>query len=457
MATTKTQPARGMRDFLPEDVRKREYVIGVVKEVYERYGFEPLETPAVENIETLMGKYGEEGNQLIYKILKRGVHESTGAADLALRYDLTVPLARVVAEYRDKLPKFFKRYQIQPVWRADRPARGRYREFYQCDVDVLGSRSMIVEAEICAAASEVLKKLGFHDFCVRINHRKALTGILGVAGVALDKHESALIALDKLDKIGREGVAKEFAARGIEATAGYSLLNFFSALTELDHAAEIADQTQQALNKAILGRIVEFVGDNELGAQGVDELQSIVKFAESTGIGNKLKIDPSLARGLSYYTGAIMEINVKDLAGSLGGGGRYDNLVGMFSGQDLPACGFSLGLERILVVMSERGMFPPQLVSTPADVLVAIWNEQTMAESLALAQKLRAQGVRVDLYPEADKLGKQFKYASARGIPFVAVLGDDERAQGKVGLKEMTTGEQRAVDQNEIVTLVRGR
>ncbi|HSK63948.1 MAG TPA: histidine--tRNA ligase, partial [Pyrinomonadaceae bacterium] len=348
MASTKTQPARGMRDFLPEDVRKREYVIGVVKEVYERYGFEPLETPAVENIETLMGKYGEEGNQLIFKILKRGVHEGTGEADLALRYDLTVPLARVVAEYRDKLPKFFKRYQIQPVWRADRPARGRYREFYQCDVDVLGSRSMIVETEICAAASEVLTKLGFNDFCVRLNHRKALTGILAVAGVALEKHESALIALDKLDKIGREGVAKEFAARGINETAGVVLLNFFSALTELGHAAEIADQPQQALNRAILGRIVEFVGDNELGAQGVDELQSIIDFAKSTGISERVKIDPSLARGLSYYTGAIMEINVKDLAGSLGGGGRYDNLVGMFSGQDVPACGFSLGLERIL-------------------------------------------------------------------------------------------------------------
>ncbi|HEX5888256.1 MAG TPA: ATP phosphoribosyltransferase regulatory subunit, partial [Pyrinomonadaceae bacterium] len=205
-----------MRDFLPSDVRKREYVIGVIKEVYERYGFEPLETPAVENIETLTGKYGEEGNQLIYKILKRGVHESTGEADLALRYDLTVPLARVVAEYRDKLPKFFKRYQIQPVWRADRPARGRYREFFQCDVDVLGSRSMIVEAEICSAACEVLTKLGFNDFTVRINHRKALTGILSVAGVELEKHDSALIALDKLDKIGREGVEKEFAARGID-------------------------------------------------------------------------------------------------------------------------------------------------------------------------------------------------------------------------------------------------
>ena len=454
MAATKTQPARGMRDFLPEDVRKREYVIGVIKEVYERYGFEPLETPAAENIETLMGKYGEEGNQLIFKILKRGVHEGTGEADLALRYDLTVPLARVVAEYRDKLPKFFKRYQIQPVWRADRPARGRFREFYQCDVDVLGSRSVLVETEICAAACEVLTKLGFDDFWVRINHRKALTGILAVAGVALDKHEAALIALDKLDKIGREGVEKEFAGRGINQFAGEVLLNFFSALAQLEHAADIADQNQQALNKAILGRIVEFVGDNELGAQGAAELQSIIDFADATGIGHRLRIEPSLARGLSYYTGAIMEINVKDLAGSLGGGGRYDNLVGMFLGQDVPACGFSLGLERILVVMSERDMFPPQLISAPAEVMVAIWNEQTMAESLVLAQSLRAQGLRVDLYPEADKLGKQFKYASSRSIPFVAVIGDDERAQGKVGLKEMTTGEQRAVSQDEIATFV---
>ncbi len=445
-----------MRDFLPREVRKREYVIGVIKEVYERYGFEPLETPAVENIETLTGKYGEEGSQLIFKILKRGVHESTGEADLALRYDLTVPLSRVVAEYRNKLPKFFKRYQIQPVWRADRPARARFREFYQCDVDVLGSRSMIVETEICTAACEVLTKLGFNDFWVRLNHRQALSGILAVAGVALEKHEAALIALDKLDKIGREGVEKEFAARGINEATGKILLGFFSALTELGHAAEIADQTRQALNRAILGRIVEFVGDNELGARGVDELQSIIDFAAAAGLGDRLRIDPSLARGLSYYTGAIMEINVKDLAGSLGGGGRYDNLVGMFLGQDVPACGFSLGLERILVVMSEREMFPPQVVTTPADVMVAIWNEETIGESLVLAQTLREQGLRVDLYPEADKLGKQFKYASSRGIPFVAVLGDDERAQGKVGLKEMTTGEQRAVSPSEIVTLVRG-
>ena len=457
MPSAKTQPARGMRDFLPEDVRKREYVIGVIKDVYERYGFEPLETPAAENIETLMGKYGEEGNQLIFKILKRGVHESTGEADLALRYDLTVPLARVVAEYRDKLPKFFKRYQIQPVWRADRPARGRFREFYQCDVDVLGSQSMIVEAEICAAASEVLVKLGFNDFCVRLNHRKVLTGILGIAGVALDQHDVALIALDKLDKIGNEGVKKEFAARGIDEAAGDRLLRFFSDLSSLEHAAEIAaeDNATQAFSKAALGRIVEFVKDNEQGAKGVDELQSILEFAEAMGISQRIKIDPSLARGLSYYTGAIMEITVNDLAGSLGGGGRYDNLVGMFLGQEVPACGFSLGLERILVVMNERNMFPPWLDSSPADVMVTIWNKETVAESIKLAQELRAAGLRVDLYPEADKLGKQFKYASTLGVPVVAVLGEDEQAKGLVALKNMQSGDQQTVSRADVAMVVK--
>src|SRR5688500_14427565 len=313
MPSAKTQPARGMRDFLPEDVRKREYVSGVIKEVYERNGFEPLETPGAENIETLMGKYGEEGNQLIFKILKRGVHEGTGEADLALRYDLTVPLARVVAEYRDKLPKFFKRYQIQPVWRADRPARGRYREFYQCDVDVLGSRSMIVEAEICAAASEVLSRLGFNDFCLRLNNRKALTGILSAAGVALDKHDTTLVALDKLDKIGSEGVKKEFASRGVEEAAGDRLLSFFSDLESLDHAAEIVagDNSRQALNRAVLGRMVEFVSDNELGAKGVAELQSILDVTEAVGDLNGLNCDPGLAVGLSSSTAPDMHSTVK--------------------------------------------------------------------------------------------------------------------------------------------------
>jgi len=449
-----------MRDFLPADVRRREYVIGVIKEVYERYGFEPLETPAVENIETLMGKYGEEGNQLIFKILKRGEHEKTGEADLALRYDLTVPLARVLAQYQNELPKFFKRYQIQPVWRADRPARGRFREFYQCDVDVLGSRSMVVEAEICAAASDVLTKLGFNDFAIRINHRHALTGVLQAAGVAHDKHEVALVSVDKLDKIGRTGVEKEFEERGIEPAAGARLLDFFGALVGLDHAAEVAvgedpPQKQKALSAAILGRLVEFVGDNELGARGIDELRSIMKFAEAEGIDSRIQIDPSLARGLSYYTGAIMEINVKDLPGSLGGGGRYDNLVGMFLGEDVPACGFSLGLERIIVVMTEREMFPEALVSSPADVMVSMWNETSLLDSVVLAHELREQGLRVDLYPEADKIGKQFKFASAREIPFVAILGDDEQARGEIALKDMRSGEQRSVKREELAGAIR--
>jgi histidyl-tRNA synthetase len=463
MASAKTQPARGMRDFLPEDVRRREYVIGVIKEVYERYGFEPLETPAVENIETLMGKYGEEGNQLIYRILKRGLPERIGEskpsdlADLALRYDLTVPLARVVAQYRDKLPKFFKRYQIQPVWRADRPARGRFREFYQCDVDVLGSRSMVVEAEICAAASEALSALGFNEFTIRLNHRQVLAGVLEAAGVSSDKQDSALIALDKLDKVGREGVAKEFHERGIASEAGEALLTFFVELNALDHAAEMASdeialEKNEAMSRAALSRLVEFVGNNEAGAKGIEELRSIVNYSASSGIAARIRIDPSLARGLSYYTGAILEIAVEDLAGSLGGGGRYDNLVGMFLGENVPACGFSLGLERIIVVMTERGMFPPDLVSSPADVMVTIWNEDSINESIALAHELRSAGLRVDVYPEADKVGKQFKYASSRGIKFVAVLGDDERGRGEVAIKDMRSGEQRSVKRENVAS-----
>ncbi len=442
MPSAKTQPARGMRDFLPADVRKREYVIGVIKSVYERYGFEPLETPAVENIETLMGKYGEEGNQLIFKILKRGEHEKTGAADLALRYDLTVPLARVVAQYQNELPKFFKRYQIQPVWRADRPGRGRFREFYQCDVDVLGSRSMVVEAELIAAASDALVALGFNDFTIRLNHRQVLRGILDQADVAPDKQEDALVALDKMDKAGPEGVVSELNERGIIGESAIKLMRFFEGLASVQHAIEFvelreAGDCRSAYNADVLGRLVEFIGAHEVGASGVDDLRQILQFAKAGGVAQRIKLDPTLARGLAYYTGAIIEISVADLAGSLGGGGRYDNLVGMFLGKDVPACGFSLGLERIIMVMSEREMFPKELVSSPADVMVTIWNEDSIGESIALATELRSKGLRVDLYPEPDKLGKQLKYASSRGIPFVLILGDDERAHGEVAIKNM--------------------
>jgi histidyl-tRNA synthetase len=431
-----------MRDFLPADVRKREYVIGVIKEVYERYGFEPLETPAVENIETLLGKYGEEGNQLIFKILKRGEHEKSGEADLALRYDLTVPLARVVAQYQNELPRFFKRYQIQPVWRADRPARGRFREFYQCDVDVLGSKSMVVEAELIAAASDALVALGFNDFTVRLNHREVLTGLLDTAGVEKTKHDSALVAIDKLGKIGKEAVAVELVSRGVSAESAEKLMRSFESLQALRDEVSSMGDAVHALNDTTIASLADVLGGHSVGLKGLRELTLIKEFAKGSSAGNHIKIDQRLARGLSYYTGAIFEINVPDLSGSLGGGGRYDNLVGMFLGKDVPACGFSLGLERIIVVMSEREMFPDELISSSADVMVTIWNEESVAESLALATELRKRGWCVDLYPEADKMGKQFKYAAARGIPLVAIFGDDERTRGEVAFKDMSSGEQ---------------
>lgn len=446
MSSTKTQPARGMRDFLPADVRKREYVIGVIKEVYERYGFEPLETPAVENIETLMGKYGEEGNQLIFKILKRGEHEKTGEADLALRYDLTVPLARVVAQYQNELPKFFKRYQIQPVWRADRPARGRFREFYQCDVDVLGSKSMVVEAELIAAASDALAALGFDDFTIRLNHRQVLTGILEKSGAPLNKHNEALVVIDKMEKIGKGAAEQEWLERGLTKQSFEWLMDFYDQRLRLQ--TEAAEETklegtssEDYSDSAMSRTLVAYLGREH---PGPSELERVLRLASATSAGSHLRLDPFLARGLSYYTGAIMEISV-DGIGSLGGGGRYDNLVGMFLGKDIPACGFSLGLERIIVVMTERNMFPAALVSSPADVMVTIWNEDSVGESIALASELRSKGLRVDLYPEADKMGKQFKYASSRGIPFVAIIGDDERGRGEVAIKDMKSGEQRSV------------
>jgi histidyl-tRNA synthetase len=448
MPSAKTQPARGMRDFLPADVRKREYVIGVIKEVYERYGFEPLETPAVENIETLLGKYGEEGNQLIFKILKRGVHEATGEADLALRYDLTVPLARVVAEYKDKLPKFFKRYQIQPVWRADRPARGRFREFYQCDVDVLGSKSMVVEAEICAAASAALTALGFVDFKIRLNHRKHLTAILDAVQVNDEGQARALVILDKLDKIGIEGVKREFLELGFTAWAATELFDFFA------RVQQASESDSESWNDHALSEMRQFVAGHPEGETALMELEKILDLVNVGEAAGKVVLAPNLARGLSYYTGAIMEISVEGI-GSLGGGGRYDNLVGMFLGEDVPACGFSLGLERIIVVMTERGMFPPDLLNSPAEVMVTIWNGDSIKESVELAHELRGAGLRVDLYPEADKVGKQFKYASSRSIPFVAVIGDDERARGEVAIKDMKSGEQYSVKRDEVASELR--
>jgi histidyl-tRNA synthetase len=427
-----TQPARGTRDFLPDDIRRREHVIRIVRDVYQRYGFDPLETPAFENIDTLLGKYGEEGSKLIFKILKRGEHEHTGEADLALRYDLTVPLARVVAQYQNELPRLFKRYQIQPVWRADRPARGRFREFYQCDLDAMGSSSPVVEVEILGAVGEILCTLGFGDFVIRLNHRGVLTALLEAAGIPAAQHTDALVSLDKLDKIGVGGVEKEFADRGIDTAAAARALAYFAG-------------EAHGLPAAVLARLTEVLP----GHPAVANLGDIVRLVESTAASGRIRIDPSLARGLSYYTGAIMEIAVEGI-GSLGGGGRYDNLIGMFLGRDVPACGFSLGLERIIVVMTERGMFPASVTGGGVDVVVTFMDDDSREEALRLATVLRADNRRVDVFPDASrKLDKPLKYASARGARAMAILGENERQRGEVSIRNLQTREQQAVPRDQ--------
>jgi histidyl-tRNA synthetase len=416
-----------MRDFLPEDVRRRQYVIGVIADVYQRYGFEPLETPAVENIETLLGKYGEEGDRLIFKILKRGEGAETG-----------------------RLPKFFKRYQVQPVWRADRPQKGRFREFYQCDVDAIGSTSMVVEAELLQAAGDVLARLGFTAYTLRLNHRGVLAGLLDAGGVPAPLHNEALVALDKLEKIGADGVAAELASRGIPPAGTSRLLEFFGAVAA---AAAHSDAEPVAFNADVLARLDGMLAGNR--SEALADLRQIVHLLGATPTGTHLRIDSSLARGLSYYTGAIFEIAVPDLAGSLGGGGRYDNLIGMFLGDQVPACGISLGLERILVVMGERQMFPAGLDARAADVMVTIWNLDAIPDSLRLAAELRSEGLRVEVYPEADKIGKQFKYAASRSVPCVTVVGDEEAAQGLVTVKNLTTGDQQRVPRAEAGRVIR--
>ena len=511
-----------MRDFLPADIRKRNYVIGIIKEVYESYGFEPLETPAVENLETLTGKYGEEGNQLIFRILKRGEkldpsrtglspavrqvleksakmsiygksllsavqdafqageieeddleavndvtklfveavgnYRETHLSDLALRYDLTVPLARVVANYREKLPKFFKRYQIQPVWRADRPARGRFREFYQCDVDVIGSESIVAEAELIGALNQILEILGFDDFIIRLNHRGILNAMLEAIEIPLNRRAECLVILDKGDKIGAEGVVKEFAAIGLvknfEPIAKFigKIRHFREGMfRHLDQGKISANEfSWQPYNDFVRHELTKLVGNVD-DRGGIKQVAEILSLPISV-TGGRIEFAPVLARGLSYYTGCIMEIVLSDtdFPVSLAGGGRYDGLIGMFGKEQIPACGFSLGLERILVVMDERNMFPAEVAATSADVMVTIWNEETIAESLKLASELRQQGLRVTVYPEADKLGKQFKYAAQINVPYVCVLGDSEIAENKVTLKNMASGEQKPVARDKV-------
>lgn len=394
----------GMRDLLPAQMRARHWVIDTVRGVFARYGFDPLETPALERIETLMGKYGEEGDKLIFKVLKRGEGGKQGEVDSALRYDLTVPLARVVA-MNPALPLPFKRYQIEPVWRADRPQKGRFRQFHQCDVDIVGSESPLCEAECLAVVHEALRALGFTDFTIRLNDRRILRAMATAIGAA-DREGPMLTAIDKLDKIGRGGVTEELLGRGFSAAQADALFEMLEGRAPVPGA--------------------------EAAEAGLVEIRAM---AEALGVGaGHIALDRTLARGLDYYTGPVYETVVtKPAIGSISGGGRYDKLIGMFSGKDIPAVGVSLGLERILTVMEELGMLPD--TAAAVDVYVTVWDDGQRGAALAAAAAFRAAGLRTELHLGGGKLGKQLQAAERRGARFAAIVGPDEAAAGAVQLK----------------------
>jgi histidyl-tRNA synthetase len=424
---SKVHLPKGMRDLLPAQLNHRLEVIATIQAVFRRHGFEPLETPAMERIETLMGKYGDEGDKLVFQVLKRGEGGKRGEVDQALRYDLTVPLARVIA-MNPALPMPFKRSQIQPVWRADRPQRGRFREFYQCDVDIVGSTSPMADAECLAVVHAALTELGFggegKGFRIRLNDRRILAA-MAAAIDATDRESDMLVAIDKLDKIGREGVATELAKR--------------------------------EFSESQVTRIFDMLDGGEI--PGIDdieaELRQIQDWAHAMGVDPaRLTYDRTLARGLDYYTGPVFETVLTDGGiGSISGGGRYDELIGMFSGRPIPAVGVSLGLERLFVLMQEWGMVPEATTST--EVWVTVFSEESTAASLAATTAFREAGVNTEIALGGGKLGKQFKAAQKKGVPWVIVIGPDEHAAGKVQLKHMASGDQEVLPLDEAITKVK--
>jgi histidyl-tRNA synthetase len=423
MATIDANPASGTRDLLPDDVLRRERAFAAIRDTFTAHGFAPLETPAFERLEVLTGKYGEEGDQLIFKILRRGEHEASGDADLALRYDLTVPLARVAARYGSQLPTPFKRYQIAPVWRADRPGKGRYREFYQCDVDTIGSDSLTADAATLVAVTDALTALGLDGFRVQLNSRRALRGLVEAYGIEVAQESDALVALDKLDKIGLGGVARELRDRGIPAPAIAAL------------EADLGADDPAAAVRARLGR-------SETGQAGLAEVDRVL---DLVGGAVPVAYAPVLARGLSYYTGPVFEVVHDGLDATIAAGGRYDGLIGMFQSGDVPATGGSLGLERILLLLeaAEVGAAGP----AGPDVLVTVMDEDGAADALALAARLRATGLTVEPYSGGGrlKLAKQLRYADRRGVRLAVLRGADERAAATVTCKSLASGEQRTV------------
>ncbi len=427
---------RGMRDILPEKMILRDYVMNVIRTVFEQFGFEPLHTPAVELAETLMGKYGPDAERLIYDVRQREGHE-----ELALRYDLSVPLSRVVAMNPDLLMPF-KRYQIAPVWRAERPQKGRYREFYQCDADIVGSASMLADAEIITLIYTVLERLGFRRYTTRINNRKVLTGIGIYAGVEGEALGQLYRSIDKLDRIGMDGVRQELRGAGIAE----------------DVVARMADLLQiRGESAVIIPEMERRLANIPIAAEGLAELRDLVAYLGAMGVpASAYQIDFSMVRGLDYYTGPLYETVVEEpRIGSITGGGRYDRLIEMFSERGYPATGTTIGIERIIDVMDELGMFPQSLRRTLVEVLVLQFDPSLLPQTLQLTRRLRDEGLRAELYFEADSVKKQLRYASRKGIPFAAILGPDEAAQGQVTIKNLDLGEQRTVPQSEAAKVIR--
>ncbi len=435
---------KGTRDFSPVEVSKRNYIFSIIKSNFEKYGYQPIETPSFENSETLMGKYGEEGDRLIFKILNSGdfldkvlleelqtinSKQLTGKiSEKALRYDLTVPFARYVVQHQHEIDFPFKRYQMQPVWRADRPQKGRFREFYQCDADVVGSTSLWQEVELVQLYDAVFSDLGLKGVTIKINNRKILSGIAEVIG-AKDKLIDFTVALDKLDKIGEDGVKKEMIEKGISETA-------IEKVQPLFHFTGTIEEKIQKLS-VLLSASVE-------GMKGVDELQFICNNLTKLGLRESiLDLDVTLARGLNYYTGAIFEVAPpKSVAmGSIGGGGRYDDLTGIFGLKDMSGVGISFGLDRIYLVLEELNLFP-ETVTTSTQALFINYGEKEAFYALQAIQKLRQDHIKVELYPDAIKVGKQFAYADKRQIQYAVIVGESEMLAGKFGLKNLQTGDQ---------------
>ena len=434
---------KGTRDFGAIEMARRNYIFDTIKSVFALYGFQQIETPAMENIGTLMGKYGEEGDKLLFRVQNSG-EKAALAPEKGLRYDLTVPFARYVVQHREELSFPFKRFQIQPVWRADRPQKGRYREFYQCDVDVIGSDSLIGELELIQIVEEVYRRLGI-NVCLHINNRKILAGIAEVIG-APDKIVDITVAIDKLDKIGVDAVNAELKERGLTNEAVEALQPILKPTPTLPEGKENDP-------KAKLAELRTYLASSEIGLKGVEEMEEVFDLVESQKSKDlsaqshfSIELDLCLARGLNYYTGAIFEVKALDAQiGSITGGGRYDNLTGIFGLPGVSGVGISFGADRIYDVLTELDLFPKELL-TATQILFATFGTEELHYALRWAKELRAAGIAVEVYPEPTKMKKQMGYADAKGIPFVAIVGGDEMAQNKVMLKNMTTGEQQLVD-----------